>query len=322
MRRLRHMARSTRLWDDRARVSVRVSAVSIVIVAYESGEFLRRCLAAVGSGHGDVIVVDNGSSSGETRLVCSEFPTVRLIERSSNEGFGTAANVGIAASEAPWILLLNPDAWPQGDAIDRLVRFAKRRPRVGAAGPLLSGLDGRPQRSAIRPPLGPAALALWAASPRAVSGAYGLWRSATAFARRRPVRTVEFLQGAVLLLRREAFDEVRGFDESFFMYGEDADLCARLRDAQWEVVLCPDARFVHVGGGSTGRNPERMRIELLRSWLRLIAKRKGMEEAERARRWLLLALRLRALALRGTRERAAAGWLASGGVGDLLTLPR
>ena len=80
------------------------------------------------------------------------------------------------------------------------------------------------------------------------------------------------------------------------MYGEDADLCARLRDAGWGVELCPDARFVHVGGGSTGSESERMRIELLRSWLRLIAKLKGIREAERARRWTLRAVRARALA--------------------------
>ena len=301
---------------------MRSSAVSTVIVTYQSGDYLRRCLTAVSRGHGDVTVVDTGSSDEEARLVRTEFPNVRLIERSRNDGFGSAANVGIAASDSPWILLLNPDAWPEGDAIDRLVRFAEGRPRVGAAGPLLSGPDGRPQRSTIRAPLGHAALAFWGAWPRASSWAYGLWRRATAFARARPVGTVEFLQGAVLLLRREAFEEVGGFDESFFMYGEDADLCVRLRNAGWDLALCPDARIVHVGGVSTGRNPERMRVELLRSWLRLIAKCKGMDEAERARRWLLLALRLRALALRRTGEGSAASWLASGGVRDLLTLPQ
>ena len=95
------------------------------------------------------------------------------------------------------------------------------------------------------------------------------------------------------------------------MYGEDADLCARLRDAGWGIGVCPDAVFVHVGGGSTRAEGSRMRIELMRSWLRLIAKRDGMARADRARRWLR-----RALLLRGDRQTAA--WAASGPVVELL----
>ena len=126
--------------------------------------------------------------------------------------------------------------------------------------------------------------------------------------RRKRVRPTEFLQGSALLVRRDAFEQVGGFDESFFMYGEDADLCARLRDAGWGVELCSAARFVHVGGGSTGAESDRMQFELLRSWLRLIAKHKGIREAERARRWTLRAVRARALA--SPRRRPVARWLA------------
>ena len=294
--------------------------LSTVIVAYNSGEFLRRCLAAVGSGHGDVVVVDNGSPAGETGVLCDAFPEVRLIERPRNDGFGSAANAGVAATTGRWVLLLNPDAWPVDDAIERLVEFAETRPGLGAAGPLLFDADGQPQRSTIRPPLAPAPLAIWAAFPGPVSGAYGVWRRATDVVRRGKVRPTEFLQGAALLLRRDAFEQVGGFDESFFMYGEDADLCARLREAGWGVELSPVGRFVHIGGGSTRADSDGMQIELLRSWLRLIAKLKGVGEAERARRWLLRTMRLRAVVSRGP-HRAIASWLASGRAGDLLGLP-
>ena len=109
---------------------------------------------------------------------------MRLIERlPRNAGFGSAANVGVAATTGRWVLLLNPDAWPIGDGVEQLVEFAAARPRLGAAGPLLFGAEGEPQRSTIRPPLGPAPLALWAAFPRAVSAAYGVWRRATDAAR-------------------------------------------------------------------------------------------------------------------------------------------
>jgi GT2 family glycosyltransferase len=287
-----------------------VAALSIVIVAYQSGEFLRRCLTAASDCAGELVVVDNGSPEGETEALCAAFANVRLIQRERNDGFGRAANAGVAATAGRWILLLNPDAWPENDGVERLVRFAEEEPGLGAAGPLLFDEDGHPQRSTIRPPLSPFALALWAAFPRSVSGIYGVWRGR---ARRTP-HEGEFLQASALLLRREAFEQVGGFDESFFMYGEDADLCARLRDAGWGVEVCPQARFVHVGGGSTSAEGERMAIELLRSWLRLIAKRKSPRQAERARRWLLAALRLR------RREPAAAEWLGSGRAADLLDL--
>jgi N-acetylglucosaminyl-diphospho-decaprenol L-rhamnosyltransferase len=287
-----------------------LAPLSIVIVAYQSGGFLRHCLAAAADCAGELVVIDNGAPDPETETICGAFSNVRLIERARNEGFGSAANAGVAATEGHWILLLNPDAWPEGDAVERLVRFAEEEPGLGAAGPLLYDPEGRPQRSTIRPPLSPLALALWAAFPHGVSRAYGVLRGP---ARHTP-RDGEFLQASALLVRREAFEEVGGFDEGFFMYGEDADLCARLRDAGWGLAVCQEARFVHVGGGSTGADGERMAIELVRSWLRLISKRKSLRQAERARRWLLMTLRLR------RRLPTAAGWLASGRAADLLDL--
>jgi N-acetylglucosaminyl-diphospho-decaprenol L-rhamnosyltransferase len=290
-----------------------LASVAIVIVAYNSGALLRRCLLAVGSQHAEVVVVDNASPDGQTSRVCAEFRHVRLIERAHNDGFATAANASVAATEAPWVLVLNPDAWPVGDGVEALLGWAQRDSRIGAVGPLLVDEGGRPSRSTIRPPLSPAALALWAAAPARLSRGYGVWRQATRHRDADRVRAGEFLQGAALLLRREAFEGVGGFDESFFMYGEDADLCARKRAAGWTIELCSDATFVHVGGGSSRADVARMRIELLRSWLRLIAKRDGIARAERARRWLERSLRL-------TGERDAAAWAASGPVGDLLGL--
>ncbi len=288
-----------------------MASVAIVIVAYNSGELLRRCLGAVGSRLGEVVVVDNASPDGETAAVCADFPHVRLLERARNDGFATAANAGIAATDAPWVLLLNPDAWPLGDDLEVLFEHGRRDSQTGAAGPLLVDERGRPSRSTIRAPLSPTALALWAALPQPLSRAYELWRRATWRGSADRVRPGEFLQGAAMLLRREAFDGVGGFDEHFFMYGEDADLCSRLRAAGWAIELCSAATFVHVGGGSSGADSARMRIELLRSWLRLIAKRDGLARAERARRWLR-----RALLLRGDRD--AATWAASGPVAELL----
>jgi GT2 family glycosyltransferase len=229
--------------------------------------------------------------------------------------------VGAATTTSRWILLLNPDAWPIEDAVEQLVEFADRDPGLGAAGPLLFNPEGGPERSTLKPPLSPTALATWAAFPGATSAVYGVWRRVAGRVSRTRVGDAEFLQGAALLVRAEAFAQVGGFDESFFMFGEDADLCVRLREAGWRVALCPAARFVHVGSGSTRLERERMDQELLRSWLRLISKRKGLREAERARRWLLRALRLRALRSDDPGNRAAVSWLSAEPLEKLLDPP-
>jgi GT2 family glycosyltransferase len=286
-----------------------LTALAIVIVAYNSGELLRRCLTALGPRA--VVVVDNASPDGQTAPVCGAFGHVRLIERSHNDGFAVAANAGVAATAEPWVLLLNPDAWPVGAGVEALLACAERHGRAGAVGPLLVDDSGQPARSTIRPPLSPATLAAWAALPKRVTRGYELWRRSTHRGTADQVRRGEFLQGSALLLRREAFDAVGGFDESFFMYGEDADLCERLQAAGWGLELCPDATFVHVGGGSSAGEGNRMRIELLRSWLRLIAKRDGLARAQRAQRWLGWALRL-------SGQREAARWARSSYVGELL----
>jgi N-acetylglucosaminyl-diphospho-decaprenol L-rhamnosyltransferase len=292
--------------------------VSTIVVSYNSAELLQRCLGAVAGLGREVIVVENGSANGSAELLRREFPNVELIEPGRNDGFGTGANIGIASASGRWVLLLNPDAWPQPGALEKLVEFAEREPRLGAVGPLLVDPEGRAQRSAIAPPLGAARLAAWAALPGAVSGAYGALRRGSGRVRHGGVLEHEFLVAAALLLRREAFEEIGGFDDDFFMYGEDADLCFRLREADWRVAYCPGAQFVHVGGGTTSSDAVGMYRELLRSWLRLIAKHKGVRAAERARRTLVPALRFRALTGGGESHRAAASWLASGAASDLL----
>ncbi len=295
--------------------------VSIVVVTYDSPALLRDCLTALNS-HGPVIVVDDASPGGEAEMVRREFPEVELIAQPGNRGFGTAVNAGVAAATTPWVLVLNPDARPLADAVERLVEFASRRPRLGALGPSLVHRDGRPQRSTLRAPTSPLALASWAAFPGVASAAYEWLRKVRRAPRQERLRRGEFVQCSALLLRREAFDQVGGFDQAFYMYGEDADLCERLLAAGWSVDLCPTARFVHGGAGSTSTDPDRMYRELIRSWLRLIAKRDGMARAERARRWLVPALRLRAAWSRKAGPRDAADWLASASVEDLLGASR
>jgi hypothetical protein len=275
----------------------------------------------VNGGEREVIVVDNASSDGSPELVRERFPDVRLLELPENRGFGAANNAGIEVAGGRYVLLLNSDAWPVGDGIDSLVAFADRRPRAGAVGPRLLHPDGSLQRS--------------------VRGYPTLWRLATEYFFLRKLaprseifngfyaggfdhdheREAEFLMGAVLLVRREALDAVGGFDEQFFLFSEETDLCYRLRRAGWSVLFTPEAEFVHVGGASTRPEWNRMYREQLRSHLRFLAKHGSEAKAERARRMLVAALRLRSVAFPGERGRTyaeAAQWLGSATAAQLL----
>jgi len=304
-----------------------VSSVSIVIVSFNAREHLERCLEAVAGGGHEVVVVDNGSGDGSPALVRERFPSVRLVELEENRGFGAANNVGMEAAAGERFLLLNSDAWPVGDAIASLAAVADARPRAGIVGPRLLNPDGSLQRS--------------------VRGWPTTWRLATEylFLRRLGRRTralnafygagfdheserdVEVVKGAVMLVTRDAFEAVGGFDPDYFMYGEEMDLCYRVHRAGFEVVFDPDPEFVHVGGVSTGirwgERPEfgPMRRDQLRGHLRFIASHESEQSAERARRLLVASFRLRALLARGPAGRAhgeAAAWLASEGARALI----
>jgi N-acetylglucosaminyl-diphospho-decaprenol L-rhamnosyltransferase len=304
-----------------------MSGVSIVIVSFNAREHLERCLEAVAGGEHEVVVVDNASSDGSPALVRERFPSVRLVELEENIGFGAANNVGMEVASGRWLLLLNSDAWPVGEAIERLAAFGEAHPRAGIVGPRLRNTDGSLQPSVRGHPT------LWriateylflrrlAPRSRALNAFYGGGFDHAS------VREVEVLKGAVLLVRREASEAVGGFDPAYFMYGEEMDLCYRVREAGWAVVFDPDAEFVHVGGVSTGaRWGDRpafgpMRRDQLRGLLRFLAGHESPRRAEQARRLLVASFRLRAVLFRGEARaayRATAAWLASASAGALI----
>jgi N-acetylglucosaminyl-diphospho-decaprenol L-rhamnosyltransferase len=295
--------------------------VSIIVVSYNARGHLESCLDAVAIGEWEVIVVDNASTDGSPEMVRERFPGVRLLEFPENRGFGAGNNEGMRVAAGRHFLLLNSDAWPVADGIEKLVAFMDANPQVGVAGPRIVGTDGRLQKSVRGFPT------VWriateyfflrklAPHSRAFNAFYGADFDYSAR------READFLMGAVLLLRRAAVEQVGGFDTAFFMFSEETDLCYRMRQAGWTVEFCPDAEFVHVGGASTKPEWGRMYREQLRGHLLFLAKHDSLHRAERARRMLVRALRLRALVFRGERAetyRRAADWLASGPTKALL----
>jgi N-acetylglucosaminyl-diphospho-decaprenol L-rhamnosyltransferase len=281
--------------------------------------WLERCLESVRGR--ETIIVDHGSTDGTLELVRERLPEVRIVEQ-ENRGLGAGWNAGMRVAGGRYFLLLNADAWVVGDAVARLLTFADAHPRAGLVGPRLRNPDGSLQRSVRGFPT-PWRLATeyfflrkLAPRSRALNAFY-----AGGFAHDEP-REVDWLMGACMLVRREAVDGVGPFDEEFFLFAEETDWCFRLREAGWRIWFCPEAEVVHVGGASHGG---RLFGENLRGHLRFLAKHRGVAEAERARRLLVVALRLRGLVFRGERGsmyRDAARMLAGRPVTALLDTAR
>jgi GT2 family glycosyltransferase len=289
--------------------------VAAVVVTYDALPWIEQCLDSL-RGVGTV-VVDNGSSDGTVPFVRERFPGVHVLE-TGNRGLGAGWNIGIRETSSAYVLLLNADAWLREGALERLCDFGDARPRAAVIGPRLSNPDGTLQRS--------------------VRGFPSVWRLATEYFFLRKlapgssalnafyaggfdhdeVREVEVVMGACMLLRRAAIEQVGYCDEDYFLFSEETDWCYRFREAGWEVVFFPEAECVHVRGAS---HSGRLYRENLRGHLLFLWKHRGAREAERARRLLLAALRLRGLVFRGERGRTyrdGAAWLASGDAAALL----
>ncbi|HEX5719126.1 MAG TPA: glycosyltransferase family 2 protein [Thermoanaerobaculia bacterium] len=266
--------------------------IAVVLVTHNDRARLLDALVSVRNA--EVVVVDNASTDGTAEVVRRAFPEVRLLE-SPNDGYGAAANRGIAACSAPFVLLLNSDVVVRPGALRALAGYLASHPRAGLAGPRLENPDGTLQRSCFDF-LGTARLAI---EKTALGRMLGGW-SVHYGPYDRP-RTSPWVLGAALAIRREAFEAVGGFDPAFFLYGEEVDLCYRLWQAGWEIHYTPSAAVMHVGGSSTAARSrfEVQRVESARLFYRKhypplrAAILDGLIRTAMRLRWLRDSLRLR-----------------------------
>jgi GT2 family glycosyltransferase len=236
----------------------------------------------------EICVVDNASTDGSAAMVAADFPAVRLIANPGNFGFARANNQAIAATTAPYVLMLNSDARVSAGALRRLVARLESTPRAGLVGAQLRWPDGRFQYSHARfPSLGQEALMLTGLG-RVLYGR--CYPSAAPVAGDR-ARAVDWVGGACMFARRTALEEVGGLDEGYWLYCEEVDLCLALHRAGWEVWYEPEAEIPHRRGASAHQlGPER-EVHLYRSRLRFFRKYYGPRAAR------LFALQLLALTL-------------------------
>lgn len=251
--------------------------ISIIIVSYNSIDFLPACLRSIAEQTDDISheiwVVDNASADGSAELIRAEFPHVHLIANDQNLGFSKACNQAIPLTKGEYVLLLNPDTVILDRAISRLVALLDTRPDVGMAGGLVLNSDGTPQPACRR----------GVPSPRAMFfRAIGLDRlfPQNRFISQYNLRwlpwdeeaQVDSVSGSFQMARRSVIDQIGLLDEAIFMYGEDIDWCLRAKQCGWKVVFFPQVRILHHKGQSSRKNLARARREFYRSYLYLYDK--------------------------------------------------
>jgi len=249
-------------------------SVAAVIVSYNVRELLLRCIAALREdGVDEIIVVDNQSRDGSADAVRRNDPDVAVYETGRNLGFGGGVNYGVArlSPSVTSILVVNPDVVVEPGSTKALVQLLEGQPDVGLVAPLIETPEGQLYPNARTFPnlldaTGHAFLHfVWPSNP--FSRRYKMldWDHATA-------ADVDWVAGTHFLIRRAAWDAVGGFDEDFFMYLEDVDLCWRLRQAGWRVRYEPASRVVHDIGRSTDQTPYRMILAHHQSLYRYVSK--------------------------------------------------
>ncbi len=241
----------------------------VVVVTYSPGESLASFLQTLQTSTAyDVVLADNGSTDGAPAAAVG--PGVRLLETGGNLGYGKAANLGASGFEGDWIVVANPDVtWSPG-ALDELVAAGARWPRAGCLGPAIRTPDGQ---------LYPSARAFPSLGRGIGHAVFGWWwptnpwtRAYRAEAGSPQEGTAGWLSGSCMLLRREAFEAVGGFDPTYFMYCEDMDLCRRLGEAGWSSVYVPSAVITHTGGHATSRSAGPMLREHHRALFRYLSR--------------------------------------------------
>jgi N-acetylglucosaminyl-diphospho-decaprenol L-rhamnosyltransferase len=264
--------------------------LSIIIVSWNVRELLRRCLASIEAGRGalalEVIVVDSASTDGSCEMVAAEFPAVRLVRQETNVGFTRGNNLGLALALGRYALLLNPDTEIVDSALPDMVAYLDAHPRVGALGPQLTYPDGAIQSSRRRFPTLATGFfeSTWLqpAAPRSVLRQYYVMDQpddATC--------EVDWVMGACLAVRCQAFEAVGLLDEGYFMYSEEMEWQRRIKDSGWKVIYYPRARVIHHEGKSSEQVVARRHIYFQRSKLRYFQQYHGRWPALLLRAFLL-----------------------------------
>lgn len=252
-------------------MSATLGELTIVVVTWENAAEVRPLVTSLGptlAGGAELVVIDNASSDATRAELAAWAPHALVIANAANRGFAAGANQGLGASQRRFVLFLNPDAVVEPDAVARALSYLDGQPAVGVVGCRTLNADGTPQATVDR----------FHSVRGLVAEAWSGERTSGAPRGSSPRASglVDWVYGSFLLGRRAALDAVGGFDEAYEMYGEDLDLCHRLRAAGWATAYCVDATVVHHGNRSGARRYGSERdVAVLRGTLRFFRRRRG-----------------------------------------------
>jgi GT2 family glycosyltransferase len=237
--------------------------LSVVVASYNTRDLLRECLKSLAPATAglrtEILVVDNHSTDGSAEMVETSFPEVTLLRNGANEGFAKANNRALAAARGDHVLCLNPDTLiPQG-ALRPMIEFLGSNQDVGIVGCRLERPDGRLDEACKRSfPTPLSAIARFLHLDRLFPGSRTLGAYRRTFQDPHGRYEVDSVVGAFMLVRRRVIEEVGGFDEDFFMFGEDLDWCYRVKSRRFKVYYLGDQKVIHHKGAATATAPYRM----------------------------------------------------------------
>ena len=271
--------------------------LSVIIVNFNAGEYLRKCLnsvitAAEKIDH-EVFVVDNNSSDGSVEMIGNEFPSVKLIPNKINSGFSAANNQAIRQSTGQFVLILNPDTIVESDTFSKCIEFMNNHPDAGAIGINMSDGEGNylPESKRAFPSLSAAFFK--------ISGWAYLFPKSKLLNRYylpqvdyNETSPTEVISGAFMFIRRKALDSSGLFDEDFFMYGEDIDLSYRLIHTGYKNYYFAESQIVHFKGKSTSRKSYRDILQFYKA-MRIYARKRAAERELNSYTILISAVYLR-----------------------------
>lgn len=254
--------------------------LSIIIVNWNTRDYLKECLLSLKEGlsgiDAEIWVVDNNSADGSVEMLGREFSYVNVIENKNNVGFGRANNQAIKKSNAEYILLLNPDTRVKKEAVSLMLSSLKEKENIAIAGPKVLNEDGSIQYECARQY--PTAwnqfmveTTLYKRFPKSrIFGSYLM-----SYWDHKEAREVDCISGSCMMIKRSVLDKVSLFDESFFMYAEDVDLCYRIKKAGYKIWYLADAEIIHYQGRSSHQAPFAMSLAARESMMKYFSKHHG-----------------------------------------------
>ncbi|UCB51985.1 MAG: glycosyltransferase family 2 protein [Candidatus Zixiibacteriota bacterium] len=243
--------------------------LSVIIVNYKTKDLLDRCLQSLlrstQAAEFEIIVIDNNSRDGSIHMLEKEYPQVTLIKNQENLGFAKACNQGIRIAEGKYVFILNPDTLIEDNTLANIIDFMESNPKVGIGGCHIYSRRGKPQSCFYKFPTllsyFSRMLSLFRILPRSRLTQEFFWE----YPDDNIARPVDRVLGAAMVLRKEAVEQIGLFDERYFMYAEELDLCYRARQGGWEVYPIPDTEVIHYHQQSSLQNVRKTTFHTFKS---------------------------------------------------------